>query len=125
MREHRLGQDVVREAVGHAGERVRRERRDDEEVPSCEMRKRVGARRRPPGERVEGLGATKRSAPARQHGLHLVSGAHEQPDERARLVGRYPAGDSEQDARHAPSAQPDGVRCLIFPLAISSIAIVR
>jgi hypothetical protein len=32
--------------------------------------------------------------------MDVVAGPDEQADERARLVGRDPAGDSEQDARH-------------------------
>ena len=57
--------------------------------------------------------------------MHLVSGANEQADERAGLVGRDPAGHSEQDARHAPLPQLDGASSLIFPFATSSMAIVR
>ena len=93
-------------------------------VEAREMRIRVVSGRAP-GERAERLGRDEALGPGREDGLHLVSGPDEQADERARLVGRDPPGDSEQDARHPALAQPGGVRCLIFPLAISSMAIVR
>ena len=64
VREHGLGEDVVGEPVRHARERVRRERRDDEQVPAPEVRIRVVARR-PPRERAERLGA-RRTAPRRR-----------------------------------------------------------
>jgi len=39
----------------------------------------------------------------RKIGIAAFLGPDEKADQRARLVGRYPAGHSEQDARHAPS----------------------
>ena len=72
-----------------------------------EVRIRIVARRLP-REGVEGLGADEPLGAGGQDGLHLVSGADEQANERARLVGRYPAGHSEQDARHAPSLSRTG-----------------
>jgi hypothetical protein len=53
--ERRLGQKVVRKTVGEPRERVRRERRDDEQVGVLEVRVGVG-RLRLPGERPERLG---------------------------------------------------------------------
>ena len=61
VREHRLGEDIVGEAVRQARERVRRQRRDDEEIPPPEMRIGIVAR----GRRASALnvsGATNRSA---------------------------------------------------------------
>ena len=74
---------------------------------------------------VKVSGATNRSAAAVRHRLHLVPGPDEQANERAGLVGRNPAGALRAGCAPRALAQPDGVRCLIFPLAISSIAIVR
>ena len=66
-------------------------------------------------------------------GYDVVPGPDEQADELHSLVGGDPAGDPEQDARHAPhcarQARTRGASCgyayLIFPCAISSMAIVR
>ena len=55
MGENRLGEHVVGEAVRHPRERVRRQRRDHEQIPAPEMRIRILARR-PSRERREGLG---------------------------------------------------------------------
>ena len=100
--EHRLREHVVGETVRHARERVRRERRDDEQVPVPEMGIGILARRSP-RERDEGLARDEPLCARGENRLDLVSRPHEQADERACLVGRYPAGDAEQDARHAPS----------------------
>ena len=124
VRERGLGQDVVREAMCQPRKRVGRERGDDEQVEPAQMRVRVVARGAP-RERGEGLGRHEPLGARGEHGVHLVSGANEQPDERAGLVGRDPTGHAEQDARHAPLPQLAGASCLIFPFATSSIAIVR
>ena len=107
MGENRLGEHVVGEAVRHARERVRRQRRDDEQIPAPEMRIRILARR-PSRERREGLGRDEAPRGGGQDRFHLVPGPDEQANERAGLVGRNPAGDSEQDARHAPSLSRTG-----------------
>ena len=52
VRERRLGQDVVGEPVRELRERVRRERRDDEQVGARQMR--VGVGRRPAAARARG-----------------------------------------------------------------------
>ena len=124
MRERGLGEDVVPEAVREPRQRVRRQRRDHEEVEAAEMRVRIVARRAT-RERDERLSGDEPLGARREHGVHLVSGADEQPDERAGLVGRNPTGHAEQDARHAPLPQLVGASCLIFPFATSSMAIVR
>ena len=107
MREHRLGEHVVGETVRDARQRVRRQRRDDEEVPAPEVR--IGiVTRWPARQSPEGLGRDEPLRAGGQHRFHLVSGANEQANERAGLVGRNPAGHSEQDARHAPSLSRTG-----------------
>ena len=53
VRERGLGEDVVREPVREPRERVRRQRRDDEEIGALEVR--VRAFGRLAGERVERL----------------------------------------------------------------------
>jgi hypothetical protein len=105
--EHRLAQDIVRKSVRHPRERVRRQRCDDEEIPATEMGIGVGARPLS-GERVERLGRNEALGSGRDHRFHLMPRSNEQADERARLVGRYPAGHSEQDARHAASVSWSG-----------------
>ena len=107
MCEHGFGNDVVREPVRHARERVRRQRRDDEEVPVPKVRVRI-VTRRTSRERPEGLGRDESHRAGGQDRLDLVSRPDEQANERARFVRRNPAGDSEQDARHAPSLSRTG-----------------
>ena len=102
MREHRLGEHVVSEPVRHARKRVRREGRHDEQVPAPEMRIRI-LTGRTPCQRDKGLARNEPLGPRGENRFDVVSCPYEQAHERARLVGRYPAGDSEQDARHAPS----------------------
>ena len=99
VRERRLGQEVVGEAVGQAGERVRRQRRDDEQVGPLQVRVRVVARRLP-GEREERLRGHELLRGSGHDRIDVVSRSHEQAHERARLVGRDPPGDAEQDACH-------------------------
>ncbi len=100
MRERRLGQDVVGEALRQTRERVRSQRRDDEEVEATEVRVRVVGRR-PARQRRERLGGDEALGARGEHGVHFMAAPDEQPYQRAGLVGRDPAGDSEQDARHA------------------------
>src|SRR6476619_2202231 len=100
MRERRLGQDVVGEAVRQACERVRRQRGDDEEVEATEVWVRVVGRRLT-RERRERLRGDEALGARGEHGVHFMAAPDEQPYQRAGLVGRDPAGDSEQDARYA------------------------
>ena len=99
--EHGLGERVVGQAVGEARHRVRRQRRDDEQIGALEMRIRVGGSRRS-RERVERLGGDEALGAARRQRQHVMAGANEQADDLARLVGRDPAGDAKDDARHRP-----------------------
>ena len=102
VRERGLGEEVVREPVREPRERVRRERRDDEQVGVLEVRVRVG-RRMLARERPERLGRDEPLGPARHDRRDVVPGPHEQPHELAGLVGRDAAGHSEEDSRHADS----------------------
>ena len=104
VRERSLGEDVVCEPVRELRQRVRRQRRDHEQVGPLQMwiwivRVRIGgsglAR-----EREEGLGADEALGAPRRQRQHVVAGLDEQPHELAGLVGRDAAGDPEQDARH-------------------------
>ena len=87
MRERGLGERVVGEAVGEPRHRVRRQRRDDEQVGALEVRIRVGGRGRA-RERVERLGGDEALGAARRQRQHVVAGPDEQADDLARLVGR-------------------------------------
>ena len=107
VREHGLRQHVVGEPVRQPREGVRRERCDHDGVPVAEVRIGLVARCLT-RERPEGLGGDEALGAGREHRVHVVSGANEQPDEGAGLVGRYPPGHSEQDARHTPRLSSAG-----------------
>ena len=94
-----LGQQVVGQTVCHPRQRVRRERRHDEQVRVRQVRIRIG-RALAPGEREERLGRDESLGARGRHREHVVPGADEQPNELARLVRRDTAGDPEHDARH-------------------------
>ena len=98
--QRRLGEDVVGEAVGELGERVRGQGRDHEQIRALQMWIRVGALR-PTGQREEGLSADEALGAAGRQRQHVVAGLDEQAHELAGLVGRDAAGDAEQDACHA------------------------
>ena len=107
VRERRLGEDVVGEAVRELRERVRRARRDDEQVGT-----RRGADRRPPAAAAArarwNVSARPRSAARRgvTSGHDLVPGLHEQPGQLARLVRGDPAGHPEEDLAHTRIVPP-------------------
>ena len=100
MRERRLGEDVVGEPVRELGQRVRRARRDDEQVGAREMEIDV-VPRRPPGERPERLGRDEALGAGRDERHDVVAVLDEQPAQLARLVGGDATGHAEQDAGHA------------------------
>ena len=101
VREHGLGERVVGQPVREARHRVRRQRRDDEQIGALEMRIRVGGSGRA-GERVERLGRDEPLGPARRQRQHVMARPDEEADDLARLVRRDPAGDAKDDARHRP-----------------------
>ena len=101
VRERGFRQHVVSQAVREPRKRVRGQRGDNEDVPAPEMRVRIVGRSGS-SKRVEGLGGDEPLCAGGEHRPHVVAGANEKADERAGLVGRNPAGHSEQDARHAP-----------------------
>ena len=107
VREHRLGERVVGETVRQARHRVRRQRRDDEQVGALKVRIRIGRRGRA-GERVERLGGDESLGTARRQRQDVVPGTDEEPDDLARLVGGDAAGDPEDDARHRHSLPVTG-----------------
>ena len=100
MRECRLGQDVVGEPVRELGQRVRRARRDDEQVGAREVEIDV-VPRRPPRERAERLGGDEALGARRHEGYDLVALLDEQPAQLTCLVGGDATGHAEKDARHA------------------------
>ena len=100
-------QYVVSQAVREPRKSVRGQRGDNEDVPAPEMRVRIVGRSRS-SKRVEGLGRDKPLCTGSEHRPNVVPGANEKANERAGLVGRNPAGHSEQDARHAPSLSRTG-----------------
>ena len=138
VRERGLGEEVVGQPVGEPRHRVRRQRRDDEQVGIDEVRIRVGGLGLP-RERAEGLGGDETLGAARRHRRDVVAGPDEQAHELAGLVGRDAAGHPDEDPRHGhivPVTGPDAVREADLrrgsvvrerqlARAISSIAIVR
>ena len=100
MGERRLGQQVVGDALRELRERVRRARRDDEQVApgQVEVEILVG---RPARERLKGLGPNEPLGAGRHERHHVVARLHEQARQLARLVGGDPAADPEQDPAHA------------------------
>ena len=101
MRERRLGEDVVGEAVRELRERVRGARRDEEQVGARQMEIDVVGRR-PPRERAEGLGGDEALGAGRDERNDVVPRLHEEPADLACLVGRDAAGHPEQDPGHGP-----------------------
>jgi hypothetical protein len=85
--------------VSELGERVRRQRGDDQKVGAHEVRVQIFLRSTP-RQRVEGLGAHEALGARRDERDDLVSCAHEEPNELARLVSGDPTGDPDQDPRH-------------------------
>jgi hypothetical protein len=100
VRERCLGDDVVGEPVCELGERVRGQRRDDEEVGTGEMEVEV-VRGRAPREREERLGPNEPLRSARDERDHLVAALDEQPHQLARLVGGNPTGHADEHPGHA------------------------
>src|SRR5688572_7143735 len=99
VRERRLGQHLVGEPVGELAERVRRQRRDHEQVGALEMRVWAGALGLA-REREERLGPDEALRTCGRQRQDVVAGLDQQAHELAGLVGRDAAGDPEQDARH-------------------------
>jgi hypothetical protein len=97
--EDRLRQDVVGESVGELGERVRRERGDDEQVGVREVRIEV-ARRLSAGERLERVRGHEALRVRGEQRRDLVAVLDEQPQELARLVGGDSAGHTEENPSH-------------------------
>ena len=96
------GEDVVGEPVRQLGERVRRERRDDEQVRVDEVRVEV-PRRLAAGERLEGVRGHEPLGIRCQDRSHIVAGPYEESAKLARLVGGDPTRDSEKNSSHPGS----------------------
>jgi hypothetical protein len=92
-----LGEQVVGQAVGEPGERVRGERRDDQQIGPLQVRVRIGAAL-PPREREQRVGADEPLRAARDDGENVVTRFDEQANHLTRLVG----GDSTRDAQDHP-----------------------
>jgi hypothetical protein len=93
-----LGQEIVGESVGEARKRVRSQRCDDQQVGVPEVRIRVVAAWLS-REREERLSRDESLRRGRDERIDVMARPDEQSGERARLVGRYPPGDAQQDAR--------------------------
>ena len=107
-REHRLSEGVVGEAVRELRERVRRERRNDEQVRLGEMRIEV-ARGLAARKRLERVRRDEALCVGSEDRRHLVSRFDEQTHELAGLVGRDAARDADENASHpAPFAASRG-----------------
>jgi hypothetical protein len=100
VRKRRLGEDVVGEPVRELGERVRRARRDDQQVGAREVEVDV-VPRRTARERSKRLGGDEPLGVGRDEGNDLVALLDEQPAQLARLVGGDAAGHPQEDAGHA------------------------
>ena len=100
VRQRRFADEIVREAVRELGERIRRQRRDNQQVGLCQMNVEVlgGAL---PGQRKEGLRSDKTLRPRCDQRDDLVARLHEQADQVASLVGRDSPRDSHQHPSHA------------------------
>ena len=99
MRERRLGEDVVGDPVRELRERVRRARRDDQQVGPRQVLVDVFALR-PAREREERLLGDEALRSRRDERDHVVPLLHEQARQLARLVGGDPSGDTQQDPAH-------------------------
>ena len=113
-RERGLRQHVVRQPVRELGQRVRRERRDHQQVGLDQVRVEL-ARRLATGQRLEGLRRDEALGLGRQDRRHLVTRPHEQARELAGLVGRDSTGHTEKNPSHghivpaaAQTANPAG-----------------
>ena len=100
MRERRLGEDVVGEPVRELRERVRRARRDEQQVGARQVEVDVLAGG-PARERAKRLGGDEALGAGRHERHDVVPGLDEQAADLAGLVGGDAAGDPEQDAGHA------------------------
>jgi len=99
VRKRRLGQDVVRDALRELRERVRRARRNDEQVGVLEVR--IGiAIEWPPRQRREGLRGHELLGTARDKRNHVVACLDEEARQIAGLVGRDTAGHTEKNSSH-------------------------
>ena len=88
------------EPVRELRERVRRARRDDEQVGARQVEVDVVARRTP-RERPKRLGGDEALGARRDERHDVVALLDEQPAELARLVGGDAAGHPQEDAGHA------------------------
>ena len=125
MRERRLGEDVVGEPVRELRHRVRRARRDDQQVGARQVEVDVIAGRAP-REGAKRLGGDKALGAGRDEGHDVVALLDEQPAELARLVGGDAARHPQQDAGH-PRMMPtyELYEYFSMPWETSSRAIVR
>jgi hypothetical protein len=99
VRERGLAEDVVGQAVRELGERVRGQRRDDEQVSLRQVRVRAlvdGT----VGERRKGLAGDEALGARRHERDHLVPGAHEAPSQFACFVSGDAAGHTEKNSGH-------------------------
>ena len=105
VRERRLGEDVVGDPLRELRERVRRARRDDEEVGAVEVWIQILGRR-PPRKRVERLRRHELLRAARDERHDVVARLDEQPRQLASLVGGDASGHAEEHTGHTPVIVP-------------------
>ena len=101
MCKRRLGNEIVGRSVGKLRERVGRQRRNDEQVGTCEMDVEV-LPRRPPSQGRKGLSADEPLGPRRDQRDNLVPALDEEPNQLAGLVGGNSHGNPHKNASHKP-----------------------
>ena len=99
MRERRLGEEVVGEPVRELRERVRRARRDEQQVGARQMKVDVVAGR-PARKRAKGLSADEALGPGRNERHDLMPAPDEEPANLARLVSGNPPRDAQKNPSH-------------------------
>ena len=100
MCEGSLGDEVVGVSVGELGERVRRQRRNDEQIGAREVNVEIVSRRAA-RKREKGLCANKSLRPGRDERHDFVAPLDEQANQLAGLVSSNAPGNSDENASHA------------------------
>jgi hypothetical protein len=100
MCERCFGDEIVGEPVGELRQSVRGQRRDDEQIGSCQVRVEIVAWS-PASKSEERLSTDETLGSRGDERDNLVAGLDEQTDELARLVSGDPTGYADEDPSHA------------------------